>query len=99
MRGQVPGGLRMIIINNKPPPGRPGEGGMRGAVATAAERSPRPRPAVVQSGGPPPRVGTALDPTFGPPRGFPCPPMARSCRVDVSGAHALMCPGTRGWGS
>lgn len=55
MRGQVPGGLRMIIINNKPPPGRPGEGGMRGAVATAAERSPRPRPAVVQSGGPPPR--------------------------------------------
>lgn len=55
MRGQVPGGLRVIIINNKPPPGRPGEGGMRGAVATGAERPPRPRPAVVQSGGPPSR--------------------------------------------
>lgn len=53
MRGQVPGGLRIIIINNKPPPGRPGEAGMRCEVATAAERSPRPRPAGVQSGGPP----------------------------------------------
>lgn len=74
MRGQVPGGLRMIIINNKPPPGRPGEGGMRGAVATAAERSPRPRPAVVQSGGPPPAGRDSPRPHLWSPLGVSMPP-------------------------